>query len=54
MTLPCTLVFLLLDGGCWSAEAEPRLRDALKAAKESGRPWHGAVKRGTIFLARQR
>ena len=30
MTLPYTSVFLLLDCGYWSAEAEQRLRDAIK------------------------
>jgi len=33
MTLPYTSVFLELDCGYWTAEAEQRLRDAIKAAK---------------------
>jgi len=32
MTLPYTSVFLQLDCGYWSAEAEQRLREAIKAA----------------------
>jgi L-fucose mutarotase/ribose pyranase (RbsD/FucU family) len=33
MTLPYTSVFLELDCGYWSPDAEKRLRDAIKAAK---------------------
>ncbi len=33
LTLPYTSVFLQLDCGYWSAEAEQKLRDAIKSAK---------------------